>query len=1249
MRQKQSSADKSIIHHTMPRRSSRSRGDGNQQSEGKGLRRWRSFSRSRSRSRGRKAQLQQQHFDESNDGNTSAEFVSSAGMAIEGGDEYYVTSPPVPKSGLTGGISSLFRKSFKRGSSGGDQERRNSASEELHHQQQYQQHQYYHQGGQQGQAYPSSLGAVTSPENAIVYSRSDVGAGSVNTGSGPKFQAASPQKRRGSRFGFGGRSGSNKNINPNIDDQSSNHPYTNAGSYSVDGRSMASRNSSRLFYSNADDDSNSENSFDERSRSGRARNTASSTLTPGEYTTDKSTGYSRGTSTNYNDESTRGTSKYNDESTDATSFFTDGSSKNSGRHDDDVPSTTILRYRGFSTSIKSLFLDEALVCASMGCFGLILSNRTEYLLQLRNERRGVKWGRTSSRKTLPSRIVAYALLLTLILIGITFVVWGFGSDSNGSNPFSFNSGYNKGGSSSSSSNSNSGYSNYNDDRANQNQNNNMNDDGNNDDANYNANGDDSNDDGNNDDANYNDDGGYNNQAANDDANAADDDSNNNYNYGGGNQNNYYNGGRHLDLQMTGDSLDRNIKHQQHCVNGIFKIRDMKESFWDPTIDFLSDEWYRPYEERHLQNYANDDFNSSVSSQRSIASDLRISLIFLFLIVLGILGRRRRMRTRYYLVRARAQEDHLFYASSGTGVKRVGFQDSREDQYEGACSHTLFGCYPSDPPREGDEIEDEVQVNDDGVSQRKKKPHNEDCVGRGFNCLFGLCCGFFCKCWFQCLSICALAQEAREMRLLVPTRFQRLDYITHQPFHEYQKEVNDLRRGWMGKTRKKSGIMPHFKALSRLSRHILVLSVSLTIIIAATLFFNPRASFSWPDVIILSATFLQSFLVLWVVHWIFHKSDLSLDAVIKFFTAGFVIAVPSAFFFEGLLVNITLVTAVLGYGLGEFIGGESFVEWITQHYRLLWILVEVFNAYIVATVTEELCKYYTFRCVEHPDLIFLTGLVSTTQDERALEGGVVKYPFSSHQVQRTNSKNPYDDDASHYSKSSHRSKGSGKNLSLDPEDEFTEDDQDVRTHRQKAAAVTTAMISVAVGLACAENFLYVFLLGGTGSGVDSDDPESAMDGYLQEWIVLFFRSIFPVHALAAAMQSVNMIRKFVETDNINGHRIGVGRIIMPAVIMHGTFDAILLGINVFIETSWDDYMEANGGNIDQDSTPYNAFIVNLVAWLSITFVMLAGFIWYYRENRRQRIRLIEMELHEKAMGSPGYVSPGAPRVSEVEIV
>ena len=95
-------------------------------------------------------------------------------------------------------------------------------------------------------------------------------------------------------------------------------------------------------------------------------------------------------------------------------------------------------------------------------------------------------------------------------------------------------------------------------------------------------------------------------------------------------------------------------------------------------------------------------------------------------------------------------------------------------------------------------------------------------------------------------------------------------------------------------------MTHLKAISRLSRYILGWFLVSFIIIVAT--WHSRASFSWPDMVILTATFVQSFLVIYLVHWIFHKSDLSLDAVIKFFAAGFLIAVPAAFFFEGLMVN-----------------------------------------------------------------------------------------------------------------------------------------------------------------------------------------------------------------------------------------------------------------------------------------------------------------------------------------------------------
>lgn len=981
----------------------------------------------------------------------------------------------------------------------------------------------------------------------------------------------------------------------------------------------------------------------------------------------------------------------------------------------------IVRYRGFSTSIKHLFLDETVVCASMGCFGLILSNRTEFLLQLRNERRGAlspRNSRSGDRKKGPSRIVAYGLVVTIVLIFSTFVVWGFGTGNGLANAYyrgyydadsvqdemqqDLYDDYYR---------SNNNNNNYYDDAMNENerywkQNQNQADDGyhaddaynayqnnqynqnqynnNNDNNNYQDDGNDNynqnqyqqnqyNDDGNDDGKaanynnynqnqyNYNQNQGYD-DGGNDDGQAAN--NYNNYNQNQYQYNNYNNaqqqaddfyayqddgGRRAMQVDASGRVTSSPFGHRLH---GIFKLRDTQENLWDPIYEFIQDEWYRPNEENQSpsepddednralnqrQYQVDDDFVAETKRHRDLASNIRVALLFGFLFFLGVLGRRRRMRTRFYLVRARAQEDHLYYASTEVGTsRRVAFEDAREDQYEGACSHTLCGCYPVDEALEPSEEDNEVEVTDDGIFKRKKKSHHEDIVARGFGCLMATCCGYICKCWFQCLSVCALAQEAREIRLLVPPRYQRIDFITHQPFHEYQKEVNDLRRGWLGKTRKKAGFKPHFSALSRLSRYILITFSFCLFTIIATLVFNPLAAFSWQDAVVLIATFLQAFLVLFIVHWIFHKSDLSLDAVIKFFAAGFVIAVPSAFLFEGILVNMILFVAWIVFELFAAMFGSGFVTWVLEHWRAIWIFGELINAYIVAAVTEELCKYYTFRAVEHPDLIFLTGLNRVHLDDEAVDGGLVKYPFASHQIQELNRNRSFGE-TSQYSHRSNKSGKSGKSKKSQQliertgtrEDEFDEDEHDVRTHRQKAMAITTGMISVAVGLACAENFLYVFVLGGaTQTSSRFDMEESYRSDVLQEWIVLFFRSIFPIHALSAALQSINMIRKFVEADDQSGHRIGVGRIILPAVLLHGSFDAVLMGINVYQETAWDRYLEEMNGNIGEDG-PYNSLIVNLVAWFSITAVMLSGVVWYYRENRSQRLRLKILEEQEKA--------------------
>ena len=213
-------------------------------------------------------------------------------------------------------------------------------------------------------------------------------------------------------------------------------------------------------------------------------------------------------------------------------------------------------------------------------------------------------------------------------------------------------------------------------------------------------------------------------------------------------------------------------------------------------------------------------------------------------------------------------------------------------------------------------------------------------------------------------------------------------------------------------------------------------------------------------------------------------------VVKFYATGFIIATPTAFIAEGILINIMLFVAYIFYAIGAVIWEEDFLDWFSQNYVPFWIAGELLNAFLVAAITEELCKYYAFRFVEHPDLIFLTGLDRARQDSEHLVGGEKNYAFNSHNVSsdlHTGSEFDLDRSvAAGYSqkKNMHRGNRSQARAAMSVglnQDDNGNDEEEVRSIRQRAAAVTTAMIGTAVGLACAENFLYVFLFGGANSG------------------------------------------------------------------------------------------------------------------------------------------------------------------------
>jgi hypothetical protein len=676
------------------------------------------------------------------------------------------------------------------------------------------------------------------------------------------------------------------------------------------------------------------------------------------------------------------------------------------------------------------------------------------------------------------------------------------------------------------------------------------------------------------------------------------------------------------------------------------MRDYREHIFDPAMEMTSQAYvrlmsqfdadeYHPMKASPEHRNLEDSYSTADTASNSYDDGVqaRAIMIVLFLLLLGVIGRRRRMRTRFAILRARAQDDHLYYASLLT--KKNGASGSlatpdntimenfheREDQYDGACSHTLLGCYPVDTimPDYADYNEDEDEST---VGSTKRGRKGGDFMGRTTTMILNCCCGRLCKCWCQLFSSCALAQEARETRLLLPPSMQRVDLMTHQPFQEYAKDVNNLRMKFMEKSSRTW--LQHYSALSLLSRYILVGFILIMVFILTTLLSHPTGRFGWGDAVVLIATFSQSFLVLFIVFGIFHKSDLSFDAVIKFFAVGFCICVSVGFILEAVLINSLLSIMYFLYYMFDWTIGENFEDWMTDNYRYVSIFSELVNAYFVAALVEELCKYYGFRFVEHPDLLFLTGLDRTAQQTKS-SGGLDSYKYDSQLISNFSSDHGCDSESLD---SRGRRKASKKRLNRTIGDDDDEVEPELRTLQQQASAITTGMISVAVGLACAENCLYVFLLGGAGGSVTDMSVRLC---------ILLFRSIFPIHALGAAMQSINMIRKFIEEKHGGERNIGVGRIIFPAVLLHGTFDAILMSVNAYIEASYESYYE-NGGGYDADVVPFNAIVVNLVACLGIIGVMAVSFGWYSHQNKMQMLRLAMFDMNRAGIGLSGFHAP-----------
>lgn len=120
--------------------------------------------------------------------------------------------------------------------------------------------------------------------------------------------------------------------------------------------------------------------------------------------------------------------------------------------------------------------------------------------------------------------------------------------------------------------------------------------------------------------------------------------------------------------------------------------------------------------------------------------------------------------------------------------------------------------------------------------------------------------------------------------------------------------------------------------------------------------------------------------------------------------------------------------------------------------------------------------------------------------------------------------------------------------------------------------------------------------------------------------LLARSLFPVHPLCAAIQSIGVCKRDLEGDT----RVGVGRIISPAILLHGTFDFVLMLAAYFEQrknikdNNDDDTNAAPDADDDADlASQLPALIIGLV-------LVITGYSYYVVQSRAQTQRLVAMD-------------------------
>lgn len=121
-------------------------------------------------------------------------------------------------------------------------------------------------------------------------------------------------------------------------------------------------------------------------------------------------------------------------------------------------------------------------------------------------------------------------------------------------------------------------------------------------------------------------------------------------------------------------------------------------------------------------------------------------------------------------------------------------------------------------------------------------------------------------------------------------------------------------------------------------------------------------------------------------------------------------------------------------------------------------------------------------------------------------------------------------------------------------------------------------------------------------------------------VLIVKSLFPIHPLCAAIQSIQVCKRDLENDS----SIGVSRIVLLSVLLHGSYDAALL----FINQSW---QRTKKDNYFYEGSSNGKVGVAVISGITSMLILATGILYYLMKSSAQYSRLKGKSARAKGSG------------------